>query len=76
MSKIATPYDADIADFKKLGSKANPGFLKALQLRCEGYLRGFAAGNAAHSCQDTGCPCYLRGREAEAEEPSVSGRQT
>ena len=35
----------------------------------EGYLAGYAAGDAAHNCQDTGCPCYQAGRVAQAGEP-------
>ena len=56
--------------------KKLPAVIPELLFKREGYLLGFAAGDAAHACCEPGCPCYEAGRVAEAEEPSVLGRQT
>ena len=77
-SEIATPYDAEIARLEALPIKyiLHQATIAIHRAKQEGYLLGYAAGDAAHACCEPGCPCHEAGRVAEAEEPSVSGRQT
>ena len=79
MSEIVSPYDVEIRmrenHYWKLGIIPLVE-LALLKSNREGFLEGFAAGDEAHACCKPGCPCYEAGKEAEAEEPSLSGRQT
>ena len=79
MSKIATPYDvatAGLEDDERFTLFQRTVLRIIYQELQKSYRTGYKAGDAAHNCQDTGCPCYEAGKEAEAEEPSLSGRQT
>ena len=82
-SEIATPYDAEIVRFQKMPredflyyciAKTNP--LPELLFKREGYLLGYEAHGATKGCGDPDCACLQDGKQAEAEEPSVLGRQT
>ena len=75
--QIPTPYDAEIVRLSSLLKRdtLQKDLLLIYRASKEGYLRGFAAGDVAHACCEPGCPCYEAGKEAEAEEPSVLGRQ-